>query len=521
MADASSSVSQVEDSQLTTRVVWQKRAVEIREAPTVPTAPSIADPFQSRQLVLQWLYPEERRAVPLSGTKVQIGRGSDCDIALEGPGVSRRHAELYRQGPLWVLRDCGSTNGTFLQGRAATHEPISADSVLRIGSHVGAFVYVMDSSEADLFHEVSPGFCVGNVAHHHISPALRAARSRIPIAISGETGTGKERIAQAIHHHSGRAGVFVGVNCAAIPEHLAESQLFGHVKGSFTGATHSSLGYLRAASGGTLFLDEVADLPLPLQGKLLRAIQEQEVIPVGSQSAVSIDLRLVSAAQKPFEEYVKMGVLREDLKMRIDGLSVRAPALRERIVEIPRLFSLFVQRAAGTSAIPSAEPKLIEALCIAPWPGNVRQLELVAQRLVALSEPGRPLGKKDLPIEFALSADSTPPPRFPTVDRAAHDVERLRQAMRATSGNLTAASRLLNISRQRAYRLLGEHAPDLLEARGRGETPADDWLGIRPWRVNNFPAPQFAGKCSLAERHALRGSLFWLRLGDRGAFVTM
>ena len=222
-----------------------------------------------------------------------------------------------------------------------------------------------------------------------IHQAKKAAHSNIPILIEGESGVGKEVMARAIQGGSDRAGKpFVAVNCGAIPENLVESILFGHEKGAFTGATEKRLGKFQEADGGTLFLDEVGELPLDIQVKLLRAIQEGEVDPVGGKRPVKVDIRLISATNRDLEDQVAAGKFREDLYYRLNVFQLSVPPLRERPEDIPELIDYFIRKVAAEEGrdVRSIEPSALEMLVEYEWPGNVRQLENVIYRAVVLAE---------------------------------------------------------------------------------------------------------------------------------------
>ena len=219
----------------------------------------------------------------------------------------------------------------------------------------------------------------------------RAAKSNIPVLIEGQSGVGKEMVARAIQGESARCGKpFVAVNCGALPENLVESILFGHEKGSFTGASSKHTGKFQEADGGTLFLDEVGELPLDMQVKLLRAIQEGEVDPVGSRKPVKVDIRLISASNRDMIEMVKRGEFREDLYYRLNVFPVAVPALSKRIEDIPVLIEHFIARFAAEEGrkINAIEPRCVEMLKAYGWPGNVRQLENTIFRAIVLCEGG-------------------------------------------------------------------------------------------------------------------------------------
>lgn len=408
----------------------------------------------------------------LSGATVSIGRATNCTIQVGDEGTSRLHAEIVRQGPLWVLRDCGSTNGTFLDGARVTYEALHPGAVIRVGSQVGV-VRATTAPTAGNGTEVQSGFWLGETALSHLSEAFSVAATDLPVSISGETGTGKERVARAIHGLSERKGAFVGLNCAAISEQLAESELFGHVKGAFTGAVSAHEGHIRAAHGGTLFLDEIADLPLTMQAKLLRVLQEGQVTPVGSSQPIAVDVRVLSASQLPLSDYVQRGTFREDLLMRLAGLTVRIPPLRERREDVFMLFGEFT-RLASKNGIPNpCTATFVEALCLSPWRGNVRQLEGLARRLVAV-HGSQLLERRHLPEEYTVKTQREVamdplerPSQGEIPNRKHHDLERLTAAMRECGGNLSEAARRIGLSRMRAYRLIHELRSDVLDGQPR------------------------------------------------------
>ena len=235
----------------------------------------------------------------------------------------------------------------------------------------------------------------------------KLARSQAPVHIHGESGSGKEVVARLIHNNGPRAaGAFVAVNCGAIPAELMESELFGHTKGSFTGASQDKIGLFQAAAGGTLFLDEVADLPLAMQVKLLRAIQEKSIRPVGANTEIATDVRLLSATHKNLAQEVEAGRFRNDLFYRINVIDVHVPSLRERIEDVPELARALLRRITREEGgnQPRLEKSAIAALCDYDFPGNVRELENMLERALALSD-GAAITADDL--QFSGSA----PPR--------------------------------------------------------------------------------------------------------------
>ena len=235
----------------------------------------------------------------------------------------------------------------------------------------------------------------------------RAARSSIPVLISGESGVGKEVVARAVHGSSDRAGrPFVAVNCGAIPEALVESLLFGHEKGSFTGATERHAGKFQEANGGTLLLDEVSELPLDMQVKLLRVLQEGEVDPVGARRSVKVDVRIISATNRDLTRAVAEGTFREDLFYRLNVFPIEAPPLRGRREDIPDLADSFIRRFSLEEGRPITRltPETLSLLVNHDWPGNIRQLENAIYRAIVLAD-----GPTLQPFDFPAISGLSPP----------------------------------------------------------------------------------------------------------------
>ena len=278
----------------------------------------------------------------------------------------------------------------------------------------------------------------------------KLARSQAPVYISGESGTGKELAALLIHKQGPRSDdPFVPVNCGAIPEALMESEFFGHKKGSFTGAVSNKAGLFQAADGGTLFLDEVADLPLHMQVKLLRAIQEKAIRPVGEQQEVPVDVRILSATHKDLVKLVAAGSFRQDLFYRINVIELHMPSLRDRRDDIPQLAASILARLAATAgrACPALTDGAIDTLCTYAFPGNVRELENILERALTLCEDDR-IGADDLQIRTPVSSDQSVGTVPASLDPYLGDVEKtsILHALEQTRHNKTAAARLLGIS---------------------------------------------------------------------------
>jgi len=290
-----------------------------------------------------------------------------------------------------------------------------------------------------------------------LSQARRVAASDASVCIFGASGTGKELLARAIHRASPRAEApFVAINCGAIPEGLLESELFGHKKGSFTGAVADRRGLFQAAQGGTLFLDEIGDMPLPLQVKLLRALEERKIRPVGSHEQYDVDVRVIAATHRKLEERIASGEFREDLYYRLNVVKLYIPTLAERREDIPLLANEFLSRlgARYRRGRLSLSPEATQLLVSAPWPGNVRQLLNVIEQAVALATT------EVIPeslVRQALDAGDT---MLTPLDEARRAFERdyLVRILKITGGNVTKAARLAGRNRTEFYRLLERHS---------------------------------------------------------------
>src|SRR5882672_4737879 len=290
-----------------------------------------------------------------------------------------------------------------------------------------------------------------------LAQALRVAASDASVCVFGQSGTGKELLARAIHRASPRAAApFVAVNCGAIPEGLLESELFGHKKGSFTGAVADRRGLFQAAQGGTLFLDEVGDMPLALQVKLLRALEDHKVRPVGTHESHDIDVRVISATHRKLEERIASGEFREDLYYRLNVVKLYIPALAERREDIPLLANHSLTKLAERYRRGRLQfaPEAMEILVSAPWPGNVRQLLNVVEQAVALA------ATEVIPESLVRQALDVADTALTPLDEARKAFERdyLVRILKITGGNVTKAARLAGRNRTEFYRLLERHS---------------------------------------------------------------
>ncbi|MEM7468420.1 MAG: sigma 54-interacting transcriptional regulator [Pseudomonadota bacterium] len=297
-----------------------------------------------------------------------------------------------------------------------------------------------------------------------LEQAELVAAGDITVFISGETGTGKEVLAKAIHAASARREApFIGVNCGAIPEQLLESELFGHEKGAFTGANSKHDGLFKAADGGTIFLDEIGDMPLGLQVKLLRVLQDFEIRPVGSTTTVPVNVRVISATHNQLEGLVEQGEFREDLYYRLNVVPLDLPALRDRREDIPVLLEHFLTLQAAKTKKKSKhfEKAAIEYLTMAKWPGNVRQLFNVVELCTTLTKGD------EISLTMVQKALREEPAKMQTLKEAKHETERkyLISVLRMTQGNVANAARIAGRNRTEFYKLLTTHGIDAADFR--------------------------------------------------------
>lgn len=371
----------------------------------------------------------------------------------EGLEVVGAVGELCPQTPVAVITAFGSTENAVAALKAGAFDylakPVALDQLRALVKSALELPEPAETADGDRLIGASPA--IGAVREM----IDKLARSQAPVYISGESGSGKELAARLIHRQSMRsAGAFVPVNCGAIPETLMESEFFGYRKGAFTGADSDREGFFQAASGGTLFLDEVADLPLAMQVKLLRAIQEKRVRKVGSAAEESVDVRIICATHRNLRECVEAGRFRQDLYYRLAVIELRMPSLRERSEDIPALVDSLLQRIAGAPR-PQITEAAMQALAGYPFPGNVRELENILERAIALTSSGR-IDVADLQLEPEADAGAPAGRAGETLDDTLNRVERqeILDALSRTGGNRTAAARLLGVTfRSLRYRI--------------------------------------------------------------------
>ena len=297
-----------------------------------------------------------------------------------------------------------------------------------------------------------------------LDQAYRIAQREVSVLISGASGTGKELLANAIHKASNRNNKpFVAINCGALPENLLESELFGHAKGAFTGAVSAHPGLFREADGGTLFLDEIGDMPITLQVKLLRALQERQIRPVGSSKHVDIDVRIISATHKDLHKEMEEGTFREDLYYRLNVVNLKLPSLKARSEDIPLLARSLLQQSAQRHGVNVSQfsDDAMQQLVTSSWPGNVRQLVNVVEQCVALTQtPVIPLHL----VEQALSATKQSWPTL-TEARDAFEQQYLFKLLKMTDGNVTRAAELAGRNRTDMHKLMKKHELDAADFR--------------------------------------------------------
>lgn len=415
--------------------------------------------------VLRWVYPVNAvEPTWVESQRVVLGRDQDCTTTLSSPQVSRRHAEIKRSGPLFFVSDLGSKNGVVVNRKPVTEAVLAPGDVLRIGGFVA--VCTVAARDADLsFGTLGPDIYGGSAHRAVVRRALELAASNLPIVLEGETGTGKERFARALHEWSGRKGPFLAVNCAAYSKTVAAAELFGYRKGAFTGAEQPSAGHVRAAHLGTLLLDELIELPLEVQAMLLRVIENREVMPLGETRPSAVDVRFVSASQTPLEAAVEQGRFRADLRARLEGGVLVLPPLRQCREIIPELFLALYERHTGTRT--EFDALFAERLCCHAWPLNVRELDNLVRRLAVSRESGLDFGDAlDDQTKPASSGDlrrskSAVPGRRASSERyGTEEVEALLAALGRNAGNVSKAASELGISRQKAYRILESVGPE-------------------------------------------------------------
>jgi len=407
------------------------------------------------------------------GGVARIGTAEGNELRLVDRNASRLHCEIRVKPSSILVRDVGSTNGTWCEGVRIHEAEIPAGAILRIGSSAVR----VDVGDEPAFVEVSSrdsfGELVGTSLEMRRLYAMleRVTTSDTTVLVMGETGTGKDVVARAIHSESRRAsGPFVPIDCGAVPENLFESELFGHVKGAFSGATSDRKGVFEEADGGTLFLDEIGELPIGLQAKLLRVLETRSVRRIGSNAAKAIDVRLVAATNRPLARAVNDGTFREDLYYRLAVVELVLPSLRARRDDIPILASHFYRALGGQGELPAS---FLGTVSQRSFPGNVRELRNFVERAMLLGTIAPSVARPPPPAVPAL--EEIAPLHLPLKearDRWTESFEQVyvRAVLKRARGNVTHAAEIAGVSRRFLQRLaarLGIRAADV------GADPAD------------------------------------------------
>ena len=403
----------------------------------------------------------QRRRIPRSGLVLGSGR-LVFDDAFSDSRMAELHAAVRIEGGQVLLRDLGAEVGTRLNGQLLVGErALDPGDVIRLGDTL--LVYAPSVPGSALPEPELIGASAGMAAVRRSVDAV-AARKHM-VVITGETGTGKEVVARLLHQRSGRSGPFVAVNCGTFTEGLLASDLFGHVRGAFTGAVSDQQGLFRAARGGTLLLDEVAEIPLPLQATLLRVLERHEVRPVGGTRDVATDVRVIATSNRELIDLVQAGRFRPDLYSRLAQWTIRLPPLRERREDIPALTSHLLSRCDGHGR--KLTPDLAEALLLHDWPLNVRGLLTVLSVAVVSTPEDQPLllgeeVKSALWTTRSMASPSTAKREPVVLDKA-----ELTALMERFQGKVAAAARQLGVTRPKLYRLLWSQGIEPAAFRGQ------------------------------------------------------
>jgi transcriptional regulator with AAA-type ATPase domain len=403
--------------------------------------------------------------------EVRFGRGDAkmtrdarrLTLRIPDPRMSSDHGRLVRDGAAWRLDDPSSKNGCILNGELTRTEVLGDGDVLELGHtfflfRLAAAAPGAPDLDADALTPPAPDLATfaGGLAESYARLA-RVADTDVPVLVFGETGTGKELVARAVHALSARKGPFVAVNCGALPETLVEAELFGAKRGAFSGATADRPGLVRGADGGTLFLDEIAELRASSQAAFLRVLQEREVMPLGDTRAQKVDVRFVAATHRKLDDLVQSGGFRRDLYARLFGFTIELPPLRARREDLGLLVrALLARRPGGVSA--SFTPAAARMLHAYDWPLNVRELEKVLASAVALAK-GRAIDVADLP-----DVVRTPPaPSSAATSSSGDDAlkAKLVALLETHRGNIAAVARAVGKDRMQVHRWVRRFAIDL------------------------------------------------------------
>jgi transcriptional regulator with GAF, ATPase, and Fis domain len=401
--------------------------------------------------------------VDLATAALRVGTSSENDLVLTDETVSRRHCEIMLTEHGVRVVDVGSTNGVMMSGHRIQDATLSGSVILQLG---GTQIHVTPVNETVRTEQLTDerfGDLLGRSAKMRelFAALLRISPTELCVLIEGETGTGKELVAESIHAASPRAGgPFVVFDCSAVAPTLAESELFGHERGAFTGAMNSRQGVFEQAHGGTIFLDELGELPKDLQPKLLRVLEKREVRRVGGSKTIPIDVRVIAATNRNLRSEVARGEFREDLFYRVAGAHVYVPPLRERMDDLPLLVASFLKRGDAVTGVNDIPEHIWEMFRAYRWPGNVRELRNAVARVLVTPEWSLDSDTKrtEAPAAGTDSQDAISPLRVArrnTID--AFERSYLMRVLAKTGGNMARAAALAEVSRQAIHSLVIKH----------------------------------------------------------------
>jgi transcriptional regulator with PAS, ATPase and Fis domain len=398
------------------------------------------------------------RVVPLGGAGLSVGKEAANDLVLDDPFVSARHLRIDHRGGRWQLTDLGSTNGTFLSGVRVTQVEIPPGLAIAVGD---CELIVEVGAPRERAAGPFEGMLSSDAAMRQVFDLVeRVAASEAAVTIFGETGTGKELVARAIHARSGRRSApLIPVNCSAIAESLIESELFGHEKGAFSGADRMRKGAFEEADGGTIFLDEIGELPLDLQPKLLRALELGEVKRVGASRPIHVSTRIVAATHRDLRALVRASRFREDLYYRLCVVPVTIPPLRQRKGDIRSLAERFLEESAPRGLAVRLREESLQKLETYDWPGNIRQLRNVVQRALLFREEGLAIGPSAITFEDTRAArggDDDTTLYLPGLTLEAIEREAIRLSLRRHGGKRAAVVKELQIAKSTVMKRIGQ-----------------------------------------------------------------
>ena len=388
-------------------------------------------------------------------------------VRLEDGWLSTRHVRLTRVLRRWVLEDTGSKNGSFVDGVRRSQAELDDDALVELGHACFLYRDAVPCTPDDPPVVEAGALAAPAQGLVTLSPPLAqafaqlavVARSQVPVLLEGQTGTGKEVVARAIHDLSQRTGAFVAINCGALPRDLVEAELFGHRKGAFSGAMEERPGLVRAADGGTLLLDEIGDLPAASQAAFLRVLQEHEVRPVGGTRPVRVDLRVVAATHRSLARMVEAGDFRADLLARLTGHRLELPRLGDRREDLGLLLAALIRRAdPALAARLQIQPAAARALLCYDWPANVRELEQCVTKALLLAQQSGRLELEHLPEPVRRAASVPPAARLDDEDKSRRD--ELVALMRRHGGNVTAVARAMGKARMQIQRWMKRYHID-------------------------------------------------------------